>query len=193
MYKIETQYGKAERIWVIDRGIFIEAVLAQMRDADPPSPIWSEPQRDGCRTGEALLDEPWQAVRESVDVKVLPQEQETYVLAQAAPHPEGTRHRQRKLKWRWARLKQIANMKLTRQELLMKLGAAAPRLARREAHRYRDRPQRHCVELQLIREKLAKYAAARGAVCCAPALDDRGPTDLQFYIQLTEVEAAFKT
>jgi hypothetical protein len=32
---------------------------------------------------KALLDKPWQAVREGVDVKVLPQDQETYVFAQS--------------------------------------------------------------------------------------------------------------
>ena len=34
--KIEAQYGKAERIWVMDRGIPTEDVLAEMRQADPP-------------------------------------------------------------------------------------------------------------------------------------------------------------
>ncbi|MBV8745675.1 MAG: IS1634 family transposase, partial [Xanthobacteraceae bacterium] len=34
--RIEVQYGKAERIWVMDRGIPTEEVLAEMRQADPP-------------------------------------------------------------------------------------------------------------------------------------------------------------
>ena len=34
--KIETQYGKAERIWVMDRGIPTEEVLTEMRQSDPP-------------------------------------------------------------------------------------------------------------------------------------------------------------
>jgi hypothetical protein len=34
--KIETQYGKAERIWVMDRGIPTEEVLAEMRASEPP-------------------------------------------------------------------------------------------------------------------------------------------------------------
>ena len=34
--RIEAQYGKAERIWVMDRGIPTEEVLAQMRAAQPP-------------------------------------------------------------------------------------------------------------------------------------------------------------
>ncbi len=34
--RIETQYGKARRVWVMDRGVPTEAVLAEMRSADPP-------------------------------------------------------------------------------------------------------------------------------------------------------------
>ena len=34
--KIEAQYGKANRTWVMDRGIPTEEVLAQMRAAEPP-------------------------------------------------------------------------------------------------------------------------------------------------------------
>jgi hypothetical protein len=34
--KIEAQYGKANRVWVMDRGIPSEEVLAEMRAADPP-------------------------------------------------------------------------------------------------------------------------------------------------------------
>ncbi len=33
---IEAQYGRAERVWVMDRGIPTEEVLAEMRAADPP-------------------------------------------------------------------------------------------------------------------------------------------------------------
>src|SRR5712675_316213 len=34
--KIEEQYGKAERVWLMDRGIPTEEVLAEMRASDPP-------------------------------------------------------------------------------------------------------------------------------------------------------------
>ncbi|WP_141678941.1 transposase, partial [Acinetobacter baumannii] len=34
--KIERQYGKARRVWVMDRGVPTEAVLAEMRNSDPP-------------------------------------------------------------------------------------------------------------------------------------------------------------
>ena len=34
--KIESQYGKARRVWVMDRGVPTEEVLAEMRASDPP-------------------------------------------------------------------------------------------------------------------------------------------------------------
>jgi len=43
--KIEQQYGKARRVWVMDRGVPTEAVLAEMRNSDPPCSIWSERRR----------------------------------------------------------------------------------------------------------------------------------------------------
>jgi hypothetical protein len=34
--RIERQYGKARRVWLMDRGVPTEEVLAEMRVADPP-------------------------------------------------------------------------------------------------------------------------------------------------------------
>ncbi len=104
--KIEAQYGKANRIWVMDRGIPSEEVLAEMRAADPPiSYLVGTPKGRLSKLEKALLMLPWQAVREGVDVKLLPQEPELYVLAQsrARIHKERAMRR-RKLKWLWGRL-----------------------------------------------------------------------------------------
>src|ERR1700675_1606639 len=124
--KIEAQYGKARRIWVMDRGIPTEEVLAEMRAADPPvSYLVGTPKGRLSKLEKHLVTLPWQVVREGVEVKLLPQEQELYVLAQshARIHKERAMRR-RKLKWLWARLKEIAAMEIDREELLMKLGAA---------------------------------------------------------------------
>jgi len=45
--KIEKQYGKARRVWVMDRGVPTEAVLAEMRASDHPCNISWERPRDG--------------------------------------------------------------------------------------------------------------------------------------------------
>jgi len=84
LHKIEMQYGKAERIWVMDRGVPTEDVLSEMRQADPPvSYLVGTPKGRLGKLEQDLLGLPWHAVREGVDVKLLPQEQELYVLAQS--------------------------------------------------------------------------------------------------------------
>src|SRR5213594_3836262 len=163
--KIEAQYGKAQRIWVMDRGIPTEEVLAEMRQADPPvSYLVGTPKGRLSKLEKALLGLPWQAVRQGVDVKLLPQEQELYVLAQshARIHKERAMRR-RKLKWLWARLKQIAAMELEREELLMKLGAA--RAQARAAWRLVDievAPEAATFSFALNRKKLREVRRREG-------------------------------
>src|SRR5262249_44755840 len=84
--KIEAQYGKAERIWEMDRGCPTEEVLAEMRQADPPVfYLVGTPKGRLSKFETALLVLPWQAVRQGVEVKLLAseEEQELYVLAQS--------------------------------------------------------------------------------------------------------------
>src|SRR6266852_290976 len=195
--KIEAQYGQAQRIWVMDRGIPTEDVLAEMRQADPPiSYLVGTPKGRLSKMEKALLGRPWQAVRQGVQVKLLPQEQELYVLAQsrARIHKERAMRR-RKLKWLWARLKEIDAMDLTREELLMKLGAA--RAKARAAWRLIDvevATEGATFSFALNRKKLRQVRRREGRYLLRTNLCGKEPAHLwQFYIQLVEVEAAFKT
>ena len=97
-----------------------------MRAADPPvSYLVGTPKGRLSKLEKDLVALPWQAVREGVNVKLLPKEQELYVLAQSLPRIHKERAmRRRQLKWLWTRLKQISAMKINRKELLMKLGDA---------------------------------------------------------------------
>jgi len=195
--KIEAQYGKANRTWVMDRGIPTEEVLAEMRAADPPvSYLVGTPKGRLNKLEKALLKRPWQAVREGVDVKLLPQEQELYVFAQshARIHKERSM-RKRKLKWLWARLKEIATMDIDREELLMKFGAA--RKEARAAWRLIDievDPKAAKFTYKLNREKLRTVRRREGRYLLRTNLSGQDPAQLwQFYIQLVEIEASFKT
>jgi transposase len=194
--KIEAQYGKAQRIWVMDRGIPTEDVLAEMRQADPPiSYLVGTPKGRLSKLEKALLGRPWQTVRQGVEVKLLPHEQELYVLAQsrARIHKERAMRR-RKLKWLWARLKQISAMSLEREERLMKLGAA--RAKARAAWRLIDvavAPDGATFSFTLNRNKLRQVRRREGRYLLRTNLCGQQPAQLwQFYIQLVEVEAAFK-
>ena len=194
--KIEAQYGKAQRIWVMDRGIPTEEHLAAMRAADPPVLyLVGTPKGRLTKLERALLTLPWQAVREGVEVKLLPQDGELYVLAQSHARIAKERAmRRRKLKWLWKRLKEIAAMEIDREELLMKLGAA--RSKARAAWRLLDikiDPKKATFTFALDRDKLRQARRREGRYLLRSNLTGRDPAELwRFYIQLVEVEAAFK-
>lgn len=201
--KIEAQYGKANRIWVMDRGIPTEQVLAEMRAADPPvSYLVGTPKGRLSKLEKHLVTLPWQTVREGVDVKLLPhpstsaQDQELYVLAQSHARINKERAmRRRKLKWLWGRLKEIAAMELDREELLMKLGAARARA--RAAWRLVDvdvAQHSATFTFTLDRAKLRQVRRREGRYLPRTNLCGKDPAELwRFYIQLVEIEAAFKT
>src|ERR1700722_8484518 len=81
--KIEKQYGKARRVWVMDRGVPTEAVLAEMRASDPPVQyLVGTPKGRLNRLEKHLIEKPWQKARAGVEVKLLAQDDELYVFAQ---------------------------------------------------------------------------------------------------------------
>ena len=171
--------------------------LSKSRKADPPiAYLVGTPKGRLSKLEEALLKLPWQAVREGIDVKLLPRDQEVYVLAQSHARINKERAmRQRKLKWLWARLKQIAAMEnLSREELLMKLGAA--RSKARAAWRLIDvevAEKDATFTFALNRDKLRKTRRREGRYLLRTNLCDQDPAKLwKFYIQLVEIEAAFK-
>jgi hypothetical protein len=85
-----------------------------------------------------LLDKPWQEARPGVEVKLLPRDGELYVFAQSADRIAKERAmRKRQLKWLWKRLDELAAMKLNRNDLLMKLGAARAKAPTRMAPHHR--------------------------------------------------------
>ena len=194
--KIEAQYGKAQRIWVMDRGIPTEDVLAEMRQADPPvSYLVGTPKGRLGKLEKSLLDLPWQAVRPGVDVKLLAKDEELYVLAKSRARVDKERAmRQRQLRWLWARLKHLSTMSLTREALLMKLGAARAKAP--AAWRLVDTkvdPQTALFSYALNRNKLRQVRRREGRYLLRTNMGSQDPAALwRFYIQLTEVEAAFK-
>jgi len=195
--KIEAQYGQAERIWVMDRGIPTEQWLDQMRQARPPVHyLVGTPRGHLTRYEQQLAQLPWQVAREGVSVKLLPQESELYVLAQSKDRVNKERAmRRRQLKRLWQRLKELKDMKLKRDELLKKLGAAlhqypaAARLIRSSVEK--DHAQ---LDYGLDKVKLRQARRREGRYLLRSNLTSgRSPAQLwQFYVQLTEVEAAFK-
>ena len=204
--KIERQYGKAQRVWVMDRGIPTEATLALMRDADPPVHyLVGTPRGQLTQLEQAFLDKPWQVVREQVTVKLLTQDKEgndteTYVLALSSGRRDKERAmRRRRLKRLWKRLHELQQQTLTRDHLLLKLGAA-----KKEAGRAyglvkvrlpkKDEPVTPATfTFTLNRKKLRLTRRREGHYVLRTNLTNNNPAQLwAYYIQLTEVEQAFK-
>ena len=194
--RIERQYGKARRVWVIDRGIPTEETLEQMRRADPPVHyLVGTPKGRLTRLEKGLLHKPWQEARPGVQVKLLPQDGELYVFAQSADRVAKERAmRQRQLKRLWARLKQLSEMTLTQQELLMKLGAARSqypsgwRLVEVEVEKHTPRftYRLKCDKLKQIRRREGRYLLRTN-------LTGSDPSELwRYYLQLTQIEEAFR-
>ena len=73
--KIEAQYGKARCIWVMDRDMPTEEVLAEMRQSDPPVQyLVGTPKGRLTRLEQQLTAKPWQEARQGVQVKLLAEE-----------------------------------------------------------------------------------------------------------------------
>jgi len=194
--KIERQYGKARRVWVMDRGIPTEAVLAEMRASDPPVHyLVGTPKGRLTQLEKLLLDKPWQEVRTGVHVKLLAQDGEFYVFAESADRVLKERAmRRRQLKWLWRRLHELAAMKITREELLMKLGAARARapVGWRLIDITLDTTAARFT-FALNRTKLRQIRRREGRYLLRTNLTEGDPATLwQYYIQLVAVEEAFK-
>jgi len=194
--RIVAQYGKARRIWLMDRGVPTEAVLAEMRAADPPVQyLVGTPKGRLTRLEKGLVDKPWHDARPGVQVKLLPQDGELYVFAQSTDRVAKERAiRRRQLKWLWGRLKQLAGMKLSREELLMRLGAA--RKQARTAWRLiaiEVAADSAALSYRLDRAKLRHARRREGRYLLRTNLTDDDPARLWgLYLQLVSVEEAFR-
>jgi transposase len=196
--RIEHQYGKARRIWLCDRGVPTEEVLQEMRASDPPVQyLVGTPKGRLTALERALLEKPWVKAREDVRVKLLTQDRELYVFAESRDRISKERGmRRRQMKWLWQRLKQLSTMqRLTRESLLMKLGAAqskAPaawRLATIELPM-----QGTAFGFWLNRRKLREVRRHEGRYLLRTNLTESDPAKLwEYYLRLVAVEEAFKT
>jgi transposase len=135
-----------------------------------------------------------------VQVKLLEQDDELYVLALS----EGRRNkeramRRRRLKKLWRRLRELQGQKLTRDELLLKLGAAKKEAGRAYALvaiQLPDLDQEVSAQtfiFALRKDKLRLVRRREGSYLLRSNLTGEDPAALwRFYIQLTEIEQAFK-
>lgn len=201
--KIERLYGKARRIWLMDRGIPTEATLEELRSRGGMYVVGT-PKGRLTKLEEALAQRPWQQVRKSVRVKLLPAENEVTVFIESGDRVCKERSmRRRRMKKLMKRLAALAAKPIAYETLLQKIGAAredAGRDARFIAVSLPEFPGDGGAKTPVTfsyhidRDTLRKGRRREGRYLLRSNLTGRDPGDLwEFYLKLVEVEAAFRT
>lgn len=199
--KIEGLYGKARRVWLMDRGIPTEAVLQEMREAERQMfYLVGTPKARVSKYEKQWLDLPWQKVRDSVEVKLFSQDGEMYVLAKSEGRQQKEMAiRRKKLARLLRKLRRMRKSLPKRDQLLLRIGAAKTEAGRafgfvkirvpgkdevvtRETFTF----QTDKAKLKEAQQRDGHYLLRTNMVAEDPAvLWDR-------YMQLTQIEAAFK-
>lgn len=206
LQKIEAQYGKAQRIWIMDRGIPSEEVLAEMRASDPPIYyLVGTPKGRLSKLEADLITRPWEQVRPGVEVKLLSHEGELYVQTQSQDRIGKERAmRKRRLRKLWDRLCELKKMKLSAKALLIKIGEAKKEAGRvfglidlklpnpSKSKRKKSKTKVN-FSFRINRAKFRDAYRREGRYLLRSNLPEQVPATLwEYYIQLIQVEEAFK-
>jgi Transposase DDE domain len=199
--RIEQQYGRAQRVWIMDRGIPTEALLAQLRASQREIRyLVGTPRGLLNKYEQALVDRPWHKVNEAVQVKLLPQDGEVLVLAKSGGRQAKERAmRRRKLARLLRKLRALRQRPPRRDPLLLRLGAAktaagrAFQFVRVQLPKPGEAVTRQTFTFQLDKEKLQQAQLRDGHYLLRTNLSADNPEQLwKLYMQLTQIEAAFR-
>jgi transposase len=201
--KIEKLYGKANRVWVMDRGIPTEEVILEMQQADPQiGYLVGTPKGQLSRLEAELLELPWQQARPSVRVKLLPKDKELYVFVESQDRLKKERAmRLSKLRALIKRLRQLQNAKkpLSRDQLLLAVGQAKEPAGRAFKLLDIQWPQEgqavnaQTFTFRLALERYRLWYRREGRYLLRTNLTQTDPKLLwEYYLQLVAVEAAFR-
>ena len=199
--QIENLYGKARRVWLMDRGIPTEAVLQEMREAERQMfYLVGTPKARVTKYEKQWLDLPWQKVRDSVEVKLFSQDGEMYVLAKS----EGRQQkeiaiRRKKLARLVRKLRRMRKSLPKRDQLLLRIGAAKTQAGRAfgfvkiRVPGKEEAVTRETFTFQIDKAKLQEAQQRDGHYLLRTNMVAEDPAVLwDRYMQLTQIEAAFK-
>ncbi len=198
--RIEAQYGKMKRLWIMDRGIPTEEALEQMRQ-EGASYLVGTPRGRLSKLEDQLFTQPWKQVQQQIEVKLARDGEDLYVLTRSGGRCDKERSmRRRKLKKLWKRLHEIQGMKTQKRDsLLLRLGAAREQAGKAWELVDIELPKpREAVTVQTFRfhlnlKKLRKARRGEGTYLLRTNLTAGNPEELwKQYMVLTEVEQAFK-
>lgn len=202
--KITARYGKERRTWIMDRGIPTEETLDVMRRANPSVRyLVGTPKGRLTKLEKDLAAKDWQEVKDDVHVKLLPRDGELYVLARSLPRRgKESAMRRKKLKAYWTRLKELRKRgKLTRDELLIAIGAAkekagrnASRLVTLHLPASGEPAGAGTFRFELDRDKLKATRRHEGQYLLRSNLGGEDPAELwRNYMNLVRIEESFRT
>jgi len=201
---VERKYGKAERVWVFDRGLVSEQNLAALRRRQGRYLVGT-PRVQLKQFEQSLLEQSgWEQVRPQVQVKLVPTPQggETYVLCRSTARQQKeaairSRFSARLEKALKSLAQRVAAGKLKdRSKIERQLGriqARHPQVADLYEMGATERDGRVELEWKVRPDRQAWQQAREGAYLLRTNLEAADPRQLwQSYMQLTEAEAAFR-
>lgn len=200
---VERKYGKARRIWVMDRGIVSEENLAAIRKRGGQYLVGT-PRRQMKLFEQELLKDDWIQVRPEIEVKsvAIPRGEETYILCRTTGRKEKEKAIRERFSTRMEKAiraleQNIASGRLKdRNKMERQLGriqARHPQVHDLFAVELRDTPAGVRLFWQIRTERLAWRDKREGAYLLRTNLRLGSPQQLwSMYMQLTEAEAAFR-
>jgi transposase len=200
--QVEDSYGKARRVWVMDRGIPSEAVLKEMREPERQTfYLVGTPKAKVNQHEKQWLDLPWHKVRDSVEVKLYQHEGELYVLAKSSGRQAKERAMRRKrlarLLWK---LRALRRSLPHRDQLLLRIGAAKKEAGRTfgfvkvRLPKKDEAVTRATFSFQLDKAKLKAAEQRDGHYLLRSNLVGEDPAVLWTrYVQLTQIESVFRS
>ena len=199
---IESKYGQAERIWVFDRGIVSEDNLQILRDHKALYLVGT-PRSKLSEFEKPLLDGPWEKLGDKdVQVQLLAQQDETYVLARSMARAEKEKAMFEREFYGLMRSliklqKRLRHRRLCKKDIVHRqLGRLQERYAR--AWKYLkslELIETPCLRLRWDWDRCGLKSATlkEGAYLLRTNIKEPEPKKLwQQYIQLTEVESVFR-
>jgi transposase len=200
--KIEDTYGKARRVWVMDRGVPSEAILKDMRDPERETfYLVGTPKSKINQHEKKWLELPWQKVRDSVEVKLYEHEGELYVLAKSGGRQAKENAMRRKRLARLLRkLRAMRKSLPKRDQLLLRIGAARKEAGRAFGFVKIQRPPadqavtRETFSFEVDKAKLKAAEQRDGHYLLRSNLTGEDPAVLWTrYVQLTQIESVFRS
>src|ERR1700686_744654 len=200
--KIETTYGKARRVWVMDRGIPSEAILQEMRESQQQTfYLVGTPKARINQHEKKWLGLPWQKVRDSVEVKLYQHEGELYVLAKSQGRQAKENAMRRKRLARLLRKLRVMRKSLPkRDQLLLRIGASKKEAGRAFGFVKIQIPKadqavtRQTFSFQMDKPKLKAAEQRDGHYLLRSNLTGEDPAILWTrYVQLTQIESVFRS